>query len=200
MTYLAHQTNELWSVANSSKILAYLEPQSDVEAKLIAEGLDPTEILVEAPAEQFFPTVLAALQSETGSVQDSLAEFQQRYESEQLNKRMDGFSSTLSKVADHVGAIGREIDRQNAERAEQVEAERLQAEREAELAPVWEEYNTLSAELKTLEAWLKGQLSTLRTKSKFGQKISMNDLAGTKQYIRANAIRKRMAELEEQLA
>ena len=199
MTFIAKETDGLWSVVNSERILAYLEPRADVEAKLEAEGLDPAEILVESPAESFYPTLLAGLEATTGDVKASLTEFQQQYKSDQLNKRMDGLSSVLSKVAGDVGTISQEIVRQNAERAEQAEAERLQAERDAELAPLWAEHKTLSAELKVVTAWLNKQLNFLRTKSR-RLNVSMQDLAGTPQYVRANEIRKRLAELEGELA
>lgn len=197
MTFIAHENDGLWSVANSEEILCYLVPRSEA-AELL--GDEAETVLVSAPAESWFPTLLSALEFTTGSVQGSLDDFKAKYEADKLEQRMSQLSSVLSKVANDVGVIGREIERQNTERAEQAEATRLRAEQEAERQPLLDEYETLATELEQLNAWLKQQLELLRKKSRLGQRATMQDLAGTKQALRAKEIRKRLSQLEGELA
>jgi hypothetical protein len=196
MSYIAHENDGLWSVANSEEILCYLVPRSEA-AELL--GDDAETVLVSAPAESWFPTLLAALESTTGNVQGSLDDFKAKYEADKLEQRMSQLCSVLSRVAADVGIIGREIERQNSERAERLQAERSQAEREAERQPLLDEYETLATELEQLNAWLKQQLELLRKKSRLGQRATMKDLAGTKQAVRAKEIRKRLSQLEGEL-
>jgi hypothetical protein len=206
MSYVAYQNGNLWSVANSQTILCYLVDRSEAAALLIREGLEPSEILVSAPAEQWFPTLLSALEFTTSSVSEVVGQHVAKFGGDDLHERLDILHLLLARVTDDIATIAREIERQESEREQQAASEQQQAAereqqaaREAELMPLRREYRQLGNELKLLDAWLEGQLSLLRRKSSF-KRVKLSDLSGTKQYVRANDIRKRLAELEGALA
>lgn len=195
--YIAHESPEgLWSVANTGRVLCYLVPHSEAAALLEGIGEDADATLVQAEPATWFPTLLAGLEAETSGVEAAFGDFQERYESKELAARIEVVQHLLTRVAGNTDLLVKEIEQRQAERKREQVAAQERADREAELAPLRQEYQTLTAELKQLQAWLESQLKLLRTKSSFARRATMDDLAGTKQYARAKEIAKRLRELE----